>query len=360
VPPLESAEEELADDVTRFHVPSLQRSLNPLRDVAAFLSLYQLCRREKFDIVHTHNSKDGFLGRWAAHLAGIPAIVHTIHNIPFRASRFRFPNKIYEIVERLTASVTASLVAVSRENVRAYLAHGIGKPKQFRVVYSGLELGKYLIRENKAEARRMLGLASEGHVAGWFGRLNYQKDPLTFIRAAQLMANVDPSIQFLVCGEDPIGENLHPQVRQLVENLGLRERVRFMGFRSDLPLVLTAVDCVMHSSRYEGMGRTICEALLCKRAVAGTNVDGVLEVIVSGQRGGLLVNPEDPRALADAALTLLQQPERARQLAEAGYAWVKANLSADKMIADIVNVYNDLLPVIRKRTSAPQLNGETQ
>ena len=186
-------------------------------------------------------------------------------------------------------------------------------------------------------------LSANSRVVGWFGRLNYQKDPITFVRAARLIADVDPGVRFVVCGDDPLREDLSRTVLTLVEELRLADRIQFLGFRSDLPVVMRAVHCVMHSSRYEGMGRVVCESLICGRAVAGTNVDGVREVIISGERGGFLVPPENPQALAEATLALLRNPERAARLAAAGHAWVKENLSAARMVQDITAVYNEVL-----------------
>src|SRR5436190_10163172 len=129
----------LSSDVSCLPVDHLIRPLRPWHDVLAFIALLKLCRRWQFAVVHTHNSKDGILGRWAAHLAGVPLIVHTIHNLPFRASRYRVVNSLYTLLERLTAQVTDLFLAVSGENVIAFRERGIGKREQFRVVYSGLD-----------------------------------------------------------------------------------------------------------------------------------------------------------------------------------------------------------------------------
>lgn len=331
------------DNIAYLPVPHLVRGIHPAWDLLAFWEIYRLCRRWRFDVVHTHNAKDGVLGRWAARLAGVPVIVHTIHNPPFRASRYRVINSFYEWIERLTALVTDGLLAVSRENVRDFLDRHIGNVSQYRVVYSGLEFAKYRLSTTQAAARESLGLPLETPVVGWFGRLNYQKDPITFVRASRIVAAKLPEVRFVMCGSDPLEEDLSHKVHDLIRELQLGDYIRFLGFRDDLPLVFRAVDCVMHSSRYEGMGRLVCEALLCDRPVAATNVDGVREVIVSGQRGGLLVAPEDPNALAKATLTLLQDPALARALASSGRKWVEEHLSAERMILEIATIYSGLL-----------------
>jgi glycosyltransferase involved in cell wall biosynthesis len=348
VPPGQTMEARVARHVIVLPLPTLGRPVRPWLDIAAFIALYRLCKKWRFDVVHTHNSKDGVLGRWAAHFAGVPVIVHTIHNLPFRASRHGFVNWWYAVIERWTARITDAILAVSTENVGAYLTHRIGTKSQYRVVYSGLELDRYRAALSQAEARARLGLPEATAVVGWFGRFNYQKDPFTFIRAARIVADEFPGVRFVVCGDDPLGEDLALPVRDLAQQLGIAERMHFLGFRADLPLVLRALDVVMHSSRYEGMGRTVCEALLCGRPVAGTAVDGMREVIVSGVRGGILVPPGEPPTLANATLTLLRDPERARALAAAGGAWVEANLSAADMVRGIVDTYVRALEISQR------------
>jgi len=159
----------------------------------------------------------------------------------------------------------------------------------------------------------------------------------------------------VVCGDDPIKPSLQAETRALIAELGLGEVMHFLGFRPDLTNVLRGVDVVMHSSRHEGMGRVICEALACERPVAGTAVDGVTEVIDSGRRGGVLVAPGDPIALAQAAVLLLTDPPLARTLARRGREWVTQNLSADGMVRAIEQVYLELLTRTRTKQSNPSL-----
>jgi glycosyltransferase involved in cell wall biosynthesis len=178
---------------------------------------------------------------------------------------------------------------------------------------------------------------------GWLGRFNPQKDPLTFIRAAQLVAASLPGVQFIVCGDDPLKVSLEAAARALAIELGLGDAMHFVGFRRDVTNTLRSVDVVMHSSRYEGMGRVVCEALACGRPVAGTAVDGVVEVIHSGRRGGILVPPGNPAALAEATVRLLTDTALALALAKSGRQWVEQNISAENMVRGIEQVYLGLL-----------------
>lgn len=343
--PGQSMDTEVAPDVVRIPLPWLRWPINPAVDLRALAELYDVIRRFRFDVVHTHNAKDGILGRWAAHLARTPAIVHTIHNVSFQASSSRIVNELHAIQERWAAKVTDRLLAVSLEISAKYLARGIGQAEQYRTVYSGLDLARYADDGRPPAARRReLGLPDRpGPWVGWLGRFNPQKDPLTFVRAAHLVAGELPDVQFIVCGDDPLNVSLEQAARGLAVELGISGAMHFMGFQRDVASVLRSVDLVMHSSRYEGMGRTVCEALACERPVAGTAVDGVVELVESGRRGGFLAPAGDPAGLANAALRLLHDPSLARSLARVGREWVECHLSADTMVKAIEEVYADII-----------------
>jgi len=343
--PGQSMDGEVAADVIRIPLRFLRRPINPLVDLSALAELYKTIRRFRFDAVHTHGAKDGILGRWAARLARTPAIVHTIHNVSFRASTSRIINGQYALQERWAARITDRILAVSLVTSSTYLSRGIGRPNQYRTVYSGLDLQRYVDDGRLAAERRAeMGLPNRpGPWVGWLGRFNPQKDPLTFLRAAQRVAASVPGVQFIVCGDDPLKPSLEAKSRALALDLGLASAVHFLGFRRDVANTLRSVDVVMHSSRYEGMGRLICEALACERPVAATAVDGVVEVIDSGRRGGLLVPPGDPAALAEATVRLLRDKVFAQDLARTGCQWVMQKLAAETMVSEIESVYTELL-----------------
>src|SRR5439155_24450877 len=131
----------------------------------------------------------------------------------------------------------------------------------------------------------------------WIGRLNRQKDPVTFIRAAQRLSDCLPDARFVVVGEDPLGASLEEEMKSTIRDLGLQDKVRLLGYRSDVERILSASDLVMHTSIYEGLGRSILETMLSGVPLVATAVDGVREAIVPYERGGLLAAPQDPNGL---------------------------------------------------------------
>jgi glycosyltransferase involved in cell wall biosynthesis len=254
-------------------------------------------------------------------------------------------NSFYAWQERWAARITHRILTVSSRNTRSYLDRGIGRPEQYRTVYSGLDLARYVhANRSPEENRAVLGLPRvAGPWVGWIGRFNPQKDPFTFVQAARQLRDRIPGVQFVVCGDDPLRPSLEKATRVLAHEVGMSDSMHFLGFRRDIATVLRSVDVVMHSSIYEGMGRTVCEALACERPVAGTAVDGIVEVILSGERGGLLVPPRDPQALAAATFRLLVERDLASRLARAGRQWVERHLDVEKMVATIATVYSELL-----------------
>jgi len=170
--PSQSMDHNVAGDVVRIPLRWLRRPINPIVDLLALEELRRVIRDFRFDIVHTHNAKDGIIGRWAAYLASTPAIVHTVHNVSFRASNRAVINWQFELQERLAARITDRMITVSTATAQSYLAHRIGRPGQYRLVYSGLDLSRYVDDDRSpAKRRNDLGLEERrGPWIGWFGR----------------------------------------------------------------------------------------------------------------------------------------------------------------------------------------------
>ncbi len=321
-------------------IPHLQRAVHPWKDWRAFWEIYRLCRRERFTIVHTHISKAGVLGRLAARMAKVPIILHTVHTISFQASESSAVNRLYLWLERLCAPFTQRFLVVSQLNTVKHLEARIGKPEQYRLVYSGVDVERLQsLRYGPEQVRANLGIPSNHRIVLWIGRLAYQKDPLNFVRAAAALCRAVPDVTCVMVGDGP----LRAEVEALVDEQGMQARIRLAGFRDDVAEILSSASLLGHSSRFEGMGRVISEAMLLGVPVAGSAVDGVVEAIDSGKRGGLLVPPEQPEQLATAMQRLLVDRAFAEQLAAEGKSWAWARFDAREMVREIEAIYREEL-----------------
>lgn len=333
-------------------IPHLQRAVHPLKDLLAFWELYRLCRRERFTIVHTHISKAGVLGRLVAWLARTPVILHTVHTISFQASESKWVNRLYLRLERRCAPITSRFLVVSQLNTDKHLEARIGKPEQYQVVYSGVDVERLRARRYGPETvRANLGVPADHRLIVWIGRLAYQKDPQCFVYAAAAVCRDVPDVTCLMVGDGP----LRAEVEALIDELGMRGRIVVTGFRDDVPEILAAASVLGHSSRFEGMGRVISEAMLLGIPVAGTAVDGVAEAIDSGTRGGLLVPPEQPEQLAASTRRLLEDRALAEQLTTAGKTWAWARFDAREMVRQIEAIYVEELQ--RRGIALPPAGG---
>ena len=323
-------------------IESLVRPVAPASDLRAAWTVCRLLRRERYDIVHTHNAKAGVVGRVAARLAGVPVTVHTPHTISFAASVSPLLNWAFRFADRACAHLCEKIITVSRLNATTYIDARVGRAEQYVTIYSGVETGKYLAPRDRATCRSELGIVDGELLVAWIGRLNRQKDPVTFVRAARLIADRCPRARFVLVGDDPLGESLEPEVRAVIEHLQLGATVQLLGYRPDIDRILAAADLVMHTSLYEGLARSVVEAMLAGVPLVATAVDGIREAVVSGERGGLLAPPRNPTALADAATRLVENPDLAARLAAAGQSWARERFDVRDMVAAIDGLYRKL------------------
>lgn len=285
-----------------FHqVPVMAREIRPWNDLRAVVRMIALLRKIKPDIVHTHSSKAGILGRIAARLAGVPVIVHSIHGYGFTRFQPSLQRRLLIAAEWLAAKVTTKFFSVSEANRRLGLHLGLFQAEQCRVVRSGVDLRRFRsTRIDPARKKSELGLDPESPVIGMVGPLKPQKAPLDFVQAAARIHRAKPQVQFLLVGD---GE-LRRKVEQTVDELGLRQVFRLVGWRRDVPDILRCLDLFMLTSLWEGLPRVYLEAVASGVPVVGTRVDGACEVILDGING-YLVPPGDVEGLANRAVCLL-------------------------------------------------------
>ncbi|MBI3127192.1 MAG: glycosyltransferase family 4 protein [Candidatus Tectomicrobia bacterium] len=323
-----------AEGVALVRIPPLVRAIHPARDAGALWACYRLIRGGRFDLVHTHTSKAGILGRAAARLAGGCRVVHTPHGHVFYGYFGPWKTRLFVWAERLMARWTDAIVTLTDREAEEHLALGVGRPGQFVTIFSGIPLPP-APPADRAARRRALGLPEDGPLVGSVGRLDPVKGHGLLIRAFARLR--DPKARLALAGD---GEK-RGEYEALARELGISERVHFMGWREDVDDLLGALDLFVFPSLNEGMGRAAVEAMAAGLAVVASRTGGLPEVVRDGETG-LLVPPGDAEALASAMERLLARPEERRAMGEAGRRLAR-DYGAERMCERLEALYARLL-----------------
>jgi glycosyltransferase involved in cell wall biosynthesis len=301
--------------------PGFKHPVRPVSDLITCWRLARFMRRERIQIVHTHSSKAGFLGRLAAAWAKVPVVLHTVHGWPFHDFQPAPIRGLYIMLERWAAQRTTRLIAVSAATRAKGLAQGIGRDDQYAVIFPGSDLSGFGpgSEQGRAEVRAEFGFEPDAVLVGMIGNLKPQKAPLDFIAAAAVVAAQFPRARFLLAGDGP----LRAAATAKIASLGLTGRVVLAGWRRDVPRLLAACDIMAHSARWEGLPCVFAQAQASRLAIVATDVEGAREAIES-EHTGLLVPPGDPSALGQAVIRLLVNPALRLRLAAAGQAHAPA------------------------------------
>ncbi len=291
-------------------VPDLVRDIRPVKDWRAFWALLNIFRRERPHIVHTHTSKAGFLGRWAARLSKVPLIVHTPHGHVFWGYFNRPTSLFYALLERWTARITDRIVVLTEQEKKDHLSFCIAPEDKFEVVHSGVGLDNFRsVCRDPIQTKEDLGIPSRAAVIGTVGRLTPIKGHRFLIDAARGVLAEHPDTVFILIGDGESAEAL----RSLATRLGVSGNIRFLGWRPDVAEIISVVDIFVFPSLNEGMGRAVVEAMALGKPVVASRVGGIIDIVRDGENG-LLVPPADSDELAAAIKSLLSDPAERERL----------------------------------------------
>ena len=320
-------------------VPWLVHPIEPRRDVEALWRLRALLRERRIDLVHTHSSKAGLLGRIAAHLAGVPVVVHTAHGWSFNDTQTPARRAAYVAFERLAARLSRRLFVVSHVNRDQGLAAGVGRAHQYEVVHSGIDTAAWSVpRRPRADVRAELGFDASHRVVGSVACLKPQKAPLDWVRAAAAAHARDPRLRFFLAG----GGELQADVEAEVQRLDAGAYVRLLGWRRDVVELLHAADAFLLTSLFEGLPRSVLQAMAAGVPVVATAVDGTPEVVEDGVTG-LLVPPGDPAAAAAALSRLFADDLLRRRCVDAARGRLVGDFDSRAMVRTLERIYLELL-----------------
>ena len=326
---------------------AMRRAIIPGKDYLAYRALARRLRELKPDVVHTHSSKAGILGRWAAARAGVPVVIHTIHGLAFTASTSPWVNRAYKMLERVTAPKTTKIVCVADAMRDQSLSAGIGRPDQYVTVYSGMETAPFLNPPVPREVvRAQLSLAPEHVAIGTIARLFHLKGHDDLLDLAPRLCARWPNLRFLWIGEGLLRDAFERRMREM----NLRDRFILTGLvpPGRIPELTGAMDILVHPSRREGLARALPQGSLAAKPVVAYDIDGNREALIEGETGYALP-PFDKERLADAIDRLMEDASLRVRMGAAGRAFALSRFRAEVMVDALEQIYRDCL----QNTGAP-------
>ena len=322
-------------------VPSLINQIHPLTNLKAVADIRRIIVQGNYDVVHSHSSVAGVVARLAAFSAGVPVIVHHIHGWGVHQFMSGSTRKLYLALERLSSRWTDRMIVVSKSDIQKGLDNRICKENKFALIYNGIDLEKFRQTVDRQQVCRALGLDPDCKIVGMTGRLDQQKNPLDFIRAAALVARAYSKVQFLFIGDGPS----RPACESLIAELNLKDRFFLLGFRDDVARIMSVLTITAMSSLWEGLPIVFLEAMSAGKPIVANDVDGAREVVINGETG-FLVTPQHPAEMAERILYLLNNEALCNEM---GYtAQQRSNyFSRQRMVGEIEALYKELLSAAR-------------
>jgi len=329
-------------DVKVYLIPELVREIRPFKDVISFLKIRRILKELKKPfsniIVHTHSSKAGILGRWAARVAGINLIIHSIHGYSFNDYQPSFLRAFYIFIERVTSLVTTRFIAVSKANIEKGMAERIFTKDKALLIRSGIDIREFQeVKGDRMKKKEELGTDARCPLVAMIACFKTQKSPLDFVKIARIVSDNISEIRFLLIGDGV----LRSEIEELIKKLGMDGKILLLGWRNDIPEILSCIDVLVLTSLWEGLPRVFPQAMASGVPVVATEVDGAPEAIKNGINGYLLP-PKGIHAMAEKIVYLIRDPEKAQEMGGKGKDLVE-EFDIWKMLAQQEELYASLL-----------------
>ena len=333
---------EFAEELRRVYgVQALSHAMNryrvdPVSDALAGLWLARLMRNLKFDLIHAHASKPGFLVRLAA-LGTHTPVLYSPHCFAFHAGSSKTTRFITSFLEGFAAFFTTRFVAVSDGERELARDHRVGQERQFAVINTGIDPLPYRQTVDVVALKNSLGIPASVPIIGSVGRLSDQKSPFDFIRVAEVVHKFRPDAHFVWVGDGP----LESEAQRLSASLQLESVVHWLGQRNNVPQLLHIFDCFLLTSRWEGFPLVILEAMAADVPIVATDILGTRDAIRHGSNG-YLAPVGDPESLARFVLDLVEDLVKANSFRSVSRARIDGEFTRERMLTMIQNLYHQV------------------
>jgi glycosyltransferase involved in cell wall biosynthesis len=328
-----------------YFIKNLVREINIIRDILAFIEILELLAKIKPQIIHTHSSKAGVIGRWAAFFLNFFTkkkikILHTFHGFAFSRFHNFFIRNFYIFLEFFTAIISDKLIFVSLDNIKTAKKYKIGSNKKYVLIRSGIKITDFykasFDKELREKKRSELQISLLEKVITTIGPFKPQKNLSDFIKMAKIVVEKLPQqkIKFLIAGD---GEQRN-KLLWMTKKLQLEDKIKFLSWYKDIKGLLAATDVFVMTSLWEGLPRSAVEALVAGIPVVAYAVDGLNDIVRSGENG-FLVQPKDYNTLAEHIVYLLKHEDILEKFKKNAVGTIEKSFDIDYMVIQQEELY---------------------
>ncbi len=312
--------------------PNLVRAINPIKDVKAYFGLKDYFKKSNFDVVHTHSSKAGIIGRAAAWAVGVPFVVHTIHGQAFHRYEKWWKNSLYILLERYASKKCHRILAVAQAMIDQAVENKTAERAKCKVVYSGMDIESFLNAKHDLDLKKKLGIKPDALIVGTLARLFHLKGYDHIVRIARDAIQQVPNALFLLIGDGILRDRLEKEIAEA----GLKEHFVFAGLISpeQIPNYLSIIDVLVHLSLREGLPRSVVQSLASGKPAVAFNLDGTPEVLINGKTG-YITEPYEIDKVANYLITLLSRKNLREEMGNNGRELVKHKFDWKTMVREL-------------------------
>ena len=334
-------------------IPEMKREIDLKNDFEAYRKMVKIIEDFKPDIVHTHASKAGTIGRLAAANMKVPVIIHTFHGHVFHSYFGKLKTVMYKNIERNLARRSSTIIAISeKQKTELCLIHRICKPEKIRVVPLGFDLTRFTenMQDKRSKFRLRYNIANDEIAIGIIGRLVPIKNHKLFIEASKIvLEKTQQKIRLFIIGDGEDRLNIESMARKAeipfidAMTSNAIAPLTFTSWIQEIDVACAGLDIIALTSLNEGTPVSLIEAQAANKPIVTTNVGGIENVVVEGVTALLSHSKTDPNQFADLLLQLTENKERRDDMSRVGWEHVRNKFHYTRLVRDMTELYYDLL-----------------
>lgn len=319
-------QEKFIDFVDNIEFVNMCREINLIKDFKSIIEINRLIKKHNPDLIYVQSSKGGAIGRIANLLANKP-IVYNAHGWAFNMKVSKLKRRIYVLIERVLASVTDSIIAISDEEKNSAILNKICSEEKIKVILNGIDIDEYdNSKISELEVKSKYNIPFDSKVFGMVGRVSEQKAPDIFIRVASEINKKLPNSFFIIVGDGEEKAN----IELLIDELGIKDKTLITGWVDNIYEYISTFDIAMLLSRWEGFGLAIAEYMIANKPIIATNVDSI-PILVENKVNGLLVSVDNVNEVVEAVFKIINDSELANKFIENSNEKARINFNVKRV-----------------------------